>query len=161
VAIIFPKCWESSFKAWFEQAFNNSNGLSRRWSSVFFFFLGGCGGRDSLTFFRRAYFFYSWLVRISTFWGLSFIMYLEIHKIFNKIINILGWQQIFSTTFWISKKSTLIKVPFHFTELMFSDTKNRTGMAGSNKAVSNIVEFPTLNGGYWWQRAQPSSPRNS
>ena len=31
---------------------------------------------------------------------------------------------------------------------MFSDTKNRTGMAGSGKAVSSIVEFPTFHGGY-------------
>jgi hypothetical protein len=34
---------------------------------------------------------------------------------------------------------------------MFSDTKNRTRMAGSGKAVSSIVEFPTFNGGYWWE----------
>jgi hypothetical protein len=34
---------------------------------------------------------------------------------------------------------------------MFSDTKNRTGMAGSGKAVSSILEFPTFHGGYWWK----------
>jgi len=32
---------------------------------------------------------------------------------------------------------------------MFSDTKNRTGMAGGGKAVSSTVEFTTFNGGYW------------
>jgi hypothetical protein len=31
---------------------------------------------------------------------------------------------------------------------MFSDTKNKTGMAGSGKAVSSIVEFPKFNWGY-------------
>jgi hypothetical protein len=31
---------------------------------------------------------------------------------------------------------------------VFTDTKNRRGMAGSGKAVSSIVEFPTFTGGY-------------
>jgi len=35
--------------------------------------------------------------------------------------------------------------------MCFSDTKNRTGMAGSGKAVSSTVEFPTFNWGYWWE----------
>ena len=52
---------------------------------------------------------------------------------------------------WISKQGTLFKVLVHLTEFMFSDTKNRTGMAGSGKAVSSIVEFLTFHGGYWWE----------
>ena len=34
---------------------------------------------------------------------------------------------------------------------MFSDTQNRTGMAGSGEAVSRPVEFLTFVGGYWWE----------
>jgi hypothetical protein len=40
---------------------------------------------------------------------------------------------------------------------MFSDTKNRTGMAGSGKTVSGIVEFPKwglLMGNMWCYSVQ-------
>ena len=49
---------------------------------------------------------------------------------------------------------------------MFSDTKNRTGMAGTGKGVSSIVEFPTfhrglLMGNMWCCSVQEIVPVNT
>ena len=44
---------------------------------------------------------------------------------------------------------------------MFSDTKNRTGMAGSGKTVSSIVEFPTCSGGLLMGNVVQQCARNS
>ena len=44
---------------------------------------------------------------------------------------------------------------------MFSDTKNRTGMAGNGKAVSSIVEFPTFHGTIDGKHVVLQCPRNS
>jgi len=47
---------------------------------------------------------------------------------------------------------------------VFSNTKNRTGMAGSGKAVSSIVEFPIavglLMGNMWYYSVQEIVPVN-
>jgi hypothetical protein len=44
---------------------------------------------------------------------------------------------------------------------MFSDAKNRTGMAGSGKAVSSVVQLPTFNGAIDGKHVVLQCPRNS
>jgi len=44
---------------------------------------------------------------------------------------------------------------------MFSDTKNRKGMAGSGKVISSIVEFPTFHGAIDGKHVVLQCPRNS
>jgi hypothetical protein len=45
-------------------------------------------------------------------------LYLEKLKMINKIINVMEWQEICCTNFWISKKVTMFKVLFHLTEFV-------------------------------------------
>ena len=65
----------------------------------------------------------------------------------NKIINILEWQEIFCTKFWISKKGTIFKVLFHLTEFMcFQISKAEQKWLAVEKQYQALWNFPTSLG---------------